>query len=141
LNDFTDQYGFKRGLSTNHALIKLHYEISKILENIPTVRCFAFDFSRAFDSVNHKILIDCMSSYPIPIKALQWVTNFLTGRSQMTKFNGIVSENKCINRSIVQGSVMGPTCFLYLISKLQPLSQNLVYIKYADDRTVIVNQI
>ena len=67
------------------------------------------DFSKAFDIVDHVVLVDKISKLKIPAFALNWLISFLMGRSRRTKVAGVESSQLSINLSIVQGSGVGPT--------------------------------
>jgi ribonucleases P/MRP protein subunit RPP40 len=85
------------------------------------VRCLLIDFSRAFDTVDHSILMSKLTTFDIPQSEVNWVCSFLTGRSQVCKVNGILSQSRKINRSIVEGSGIGPTLYVVVESDLKPL--------------------
>ena len=69
---------------------------------------------------------------------MNWVCSFLTGRSQVCKANGILSESRKINRSIVQGSGIEPTLYVVVESDLKPLSSQNDIFKFADDTNLLV---
>lgn len=96
------------------------------------------DFSRAFDSVSHTILLDKLSMYGCPQVVISWLANFLTDRTQsVASFSGI-SNKLAITRSIIQGSGIGPTAFIAMIADLQPSHKTTKLCKYADDLTVVI---
>jgi hypothetical protein len=95
------------------------------------------DFSKAFDSVNHLILIRKLNKLPVPNIIVRLVYNFLKNRSHFTVYNKIYSQPAFINKSIVQGSVLGPILFIILINDLKPVSEVNKIVKYADDVTLI----
>jgi len=72
------------------------------------VRCVLIDFSKAFDTVNHSILIEKLKRLKLPTFIHGWILNFLTDRKQSTKFNGELLSS-IITRSIVQGSGLTAT--------------------------------
>ena len=75
------------------------------------------DFSKAFDTVNHEILLSKLQKFPIPANILKWIISFLTDCLQIV--NSVCSSVTAITRSIIQGSVVGPYGFIMLmISKL-----------------------
>ena len=73
------------------------------------VRCLLINFSKAFDSVDHLIVINKLKALNIADNIIQWVVSFLTDRNQFVKVGERWSFTKVINRSIVQGSGLGPT--------------------------------
>ena len=133
-----DQFAFRPTGSTNAALVQLFHNVSGILETNDFVRCFLIDFSRAFDSVSHTILLDKLSMYGCPQVVISWLANFLTDRTQsVASFSGI-SNKLAITRSIIQGSGIGPTAFIAMIADLQPSHKTTKLCKYADDLTVVI---
>ena len=94
------------------------------------------------DAVDHLILLKKLDIYHLPgnILVLSWIISFLTERSHCTKINGIVSVFECINRSIVQGSVIGPNLFSLYVADLKALGKTNALCKYADDTTLLVPQ-
>ena len=135
-----DQYAFKATGSTNCALIKFIDYLTSRLENNDYVRCLLVDFSKAFDIVSHAVVIPKLNMLDMRGSIKNWIISFLTGRSQKVKVNGFLSNSQCINRSIVQGSGIGPFLYILMESDLHPLSQVNEILKYADDTNLLVPQ-
>ena len=133
-----DQYAFKPSGSTTAALVHFTHRASEMLNDNHYVRCLMVDFSRAFDTVDHSVLMSKLIKFDIPQSVVNWVCSFLTGRSQVCKVNGILSESRRINRSIVQGSGIGPTLYVIVESNLKPLSSQNDIFKFADDTNLLV---
>ena len=91
------------------------------------------DLKKAFDTVNHPILIRKLEHYGIRENSLQWFTSYLSNRKQYVYFNGHSSEVKSINCGVPQGSVLGPLLFLLYINDLPHVSSNLRFYLFADD--------
>lgn len=129
---------FKPTGSTNCALIDCFDYVSKMLENNNYVRCMFIDFAKAFDMVNHAVVIRKLNllSMPAPIK--NWIISFLTGRTQITRISDCCSDAVPINRSIVQGSGIGPSLYILMESDLQPISAINYIFKFADDTNLLV---
>ena len=115
---FEYQFGFQKGKSTHMALISLVDRITEALDNGDYVVGVFHDFSKAFDTVDHAILLDKMSIYGVRTIALQWVKDYLTGRSQYVTYNGFKSNNSEIKCGVPQGSILGPLLFLFYISMI-----------------------
>ena len=89
----------------------LHH-VTRLLESNAYVRCLSVDFSKAFDRVDHAVLVQKLSKLSMPGCILNWLINFLTGRSHTTKSYGMESNSLPINLSIVQGSGLGPKFYI-----------------------------
>jgi len=128
------QYAYKATGNTTCALINITDTVGRMLENnhYMYVRCLLLDFSKAFDTADHLILLNKLHSYHLPGNILSWIVSFLIDRLQCTNINGILSALECINRSIVQGSAIGPNTFSIYVAAL---------CKYADDTTLLVPEI
>jgi len=143
LNDdlMCDQFGFRPTGSTSAALIDLvHFVYTKFNEGSDYVRCLLVDYSRAFDVVNHQILLEELGTLGLEENIYRWVADFLTGRTQAVKMSDVVSVFLAISQSIVQGSGLGPTLYIALARRLKALSEVNKIIKYADDTTLLVPQ-
>jgi len=136
--ELNDQYAYKPTGSTTGALVDITHRISILLETHEYVRCVLIDFSKAFDTVDHSILVTKLCQLDLPVFVLRWIINFLTDRMQCTKLGFKTSELLPITRSVVQGSGIGPGMFLVYISDLKALGKDNSLIKFADDCTLIV---
>jgi len=134
---FNDQYAYKPTGSTTCALIDFTHRINTMLETNRYVRCVLIDFSKAFDMVDHAILIRKLSSMQLPPLILKWIVAFLSDRTHATRLDFILSTYQSFNRSIVQGSGIGPTLFVIFASDLKPLGHLNYLLKYADDSTLL----
>ena len=111
---YNNQYGFRKKRSTSLALLYLHDKItSAIDERKHTVGIF-LDLSKAFDTVNHRILLDKLEHFGIRGLALEWIKCYLYNRHQYVEFNGISSSLHEISCEVPQGSVLGPLFFLII---------------------------
>ena len=95
------------------------------------------DFKKAFDSVNHEILISKLQlNFGICDPFLTWLKSYLCDRQQFKVVNGTKSEFLPVNYSIPQGSVLGPTLFTVFINDLPSAVKSGELFMYADDTTV-----
>ena len=136
--DLRDQFAFKPTGSTNCALIDCFDYVSRMLESNNYVRCMLIDFSKAFDIVSHGIVIRKLNLLDLPASIKNWVISFLTGRTQITRIFDCFSGALPINRSIVQGSGVGPSLYILMESDLRPISINNFLFKFADDTNLLV---
>ena len=135
-----NQYAYKPTGSTNCALIHALDFITSSLDRPGNhfVEAIAIDFSKAFDTVDHMILLNKIGHLELPHSIYNWVISFLTKRRQIVKVNGVKSRIEPINLGIVQGSVLGPFLFIVMMADLLPLSPSNCIIKYADDTTYLI---
>ena len=97
------------------------------------------DFSKAFDTVNHKILLSKLESYGIRGLPLELFTSYLTNRKQYTSLGNNVSSTQTVTCGIPQGSSLGPVLFLIHINDLPNSSEALTFKVFADDTNVFAS--
>ena len=94
------------------------------------------DLQKAFDTVNHSILLQKMEHYGIRGTALNWFTSYLSERQQYVSVNGNTSDQLEISCGVPQGSVLGPLLFLIYINDLPNVSKFLSFFLFADDTDI-----
>jgi Reverse transcriptase (RNA-dependent DNA polymerase) len=134
----SDQFAFRPTGSTTCALVYFMHHVTRMLETNSYVRCLLVDFTKAFDVVDHVVLVEKISKLKLPECVLKWLISFLVGRNHTTKTAGVESRSLPINLSSVQGSGVGPTLYIILESDLKPVSLMNIVFKYADDTNLLV---
>ena len=127
------QFDFRKKYSTSHAIISIVERINTALNAGKHVAGVFLDFRKAYDTVNHSILLKKMHAYGIRGNILDWFKKYLNNREQFTSINKTHSDKKNISCGIPQGSVLGPLLFLIYINDLPNVSKKLYSILFADD--------
>ena len=109
------QFGFRAAHSTTHALNDLTEDIRKAIDNNSFSVGVFIDLQKAFDTVDHDILIKKLDHYGIRGSANAWFKSYLSDRKQYVTINGVDSELKSMKYGVPQGSVLGPLLFLIYI--------------------------
>ena len=133
-NIFSDvQFGFRERHSTVHALLTFIDKAAHSIDNSSHMIGIFLDFSKAFDTINHDILLSKLSHYGVRGKALEWFRSYLSNRKQYVSLNNNVSSFCDINCGVPQGSILGPLLFLIYINDFCKCSTILSFIHFADD--------
>ena len=133
------QHGFMPNRSTESNLASFTNFISESLSNYGQVDAFFSDFSKAFDSVNHDLLIRKLENYGVRGNMLKWTQSYLTGRSAQVKIKNHISESFEIQSGVPQGSHLGPLLFILFINDITEVIKYSEILLFADDAKLYKN--
>ena len=136
---FSRQFGFLKGRSTADAFLSLVEYIYNCLNNKEYCTGIFIDFTKAFDTVNHEILLGKLERYGVRGMPLRLMASYLKDRKQCVTIDGHCSRQRTINIGVPQGSILGPWLFLIYINDLPNISSVFWPILYADDTTLLAN--
>ena len=131
------QFGFRKNHSTNHAIISIMQKIQDSIQNNRFSIGVFIDLQKAFDTVNHSILLEKLDHYGISGISNTWFRSYLTERQQFVSISGDKSELTTIEHGVPQGSVLGPLLFLIYINDLHQCIINSTSFHFADDTNLL----
>ena len=135
---FKNQFGFRPGHSTIHAILKFCDTVqAAIAKNDFNITVF-IDLKKAFDTVDFEVLLAKLRHYGFSGVVNDWFRSYLTGRLQITEINGVRSDTRTVRTGVPQGSVCGPLLFLILINDFH-LAVDTETVLFADDTTLQVS--
>ncbi|XP_072018350.1 uncharacterized protein [Amphiura filiformis] len=127
------QHGFRKRRSCDTQLILTIDDLAKGIEDKGQTDMILLDFAKAFDKVSHRLLLHKLQHYGIRGPTLQWVTDFLSHRTQQVLVDGQISTQANVSSGVPQGSVLGPLLFLAYINDLPDCVKSSTTRLFADD--------
>ena len=135
---YTFQYGFRELHSTHDAVFKLLEIINKSKDDRQhSLVCF-LDIRKAFNCVDHTVLLQIFQKLGFGGKVLDWVSDFLSNRKQFVNINGSISRELTLLDGVPQGSVLGPIFYLVYVNFIGSIGLEIPPLLFADDTAIIV---
>ena len=134
---YGSQHGFKEAHSTETAALEFIDRIYQILDSGEIPISIYLDLSKAFDTLDHNILLYKLNYYGIRGTALEWFRSYLTNRAQYVEYDGECSESLQITTGVPQGSILGPMLFIIYMNDIHLASSKFNAILHADDTTLM----
>ena len=131
-----NQWGFKKGISTESLLLYLTETWKKAIDAGYKVGVIFVDFKKAFDTVDHRILESKLLATGISGNFHEWIVNYLSERSQYVSVNGVNSSIRFVEIGVPQGSLLGPRLYAIYANDLPEATVNGYIHMFADDTTI-----
>ena len=133
---YSSQYGFRKGHSTQHAILDI-VNAMQINMNQGLFSCGVFiDLKKAFDTVDHNILLNKLNHYGFRGIINDWFSSYLNNRMQSTQIGPYISNKANVSYVIPQGSVLGPLLFLLYVNDIHQCSNKHKFYLFADDTNI-----
>jgi hypothetical protein len=133
------QYGFRQHRSTTDAVADLINYVTCSIDNQCEVGALYVDVAKAFDSIDHAIVLQKLHSYGFRGMANVWLRSYFANRMQYVELNGVKSNLRKLRTGIPEGSILGPLIFLLYINDLPLVCPDAHFVLYADDTTCLTH--
>ena len=127
------QSGFRKRHSTKFAALSFSDNIRRNMDQGQLTGAVFIDLRKAFDTVDHTVLLIKLSNLGILDKEHGWFTDYLSNRTQVVEFQGVTSTPEAISTGVPQGSILGPLLFILHINDLPEVVSECNILMYADD--------
>lgn len=132
-----NQFGFRKNLNTSDAVIKLLNTVYKSTDDKYLTLAIFADLSKAFDCVDHKILLKKLDYLGIRGVAHSWIASYLSNRTQIVKIGSSISSPVTLTSSVPQGSVIGPLLYILYVNDFPNSIKNGLVTQFADDTSCL----
>ena len=129
------QCGFQKGFKAQHCLLVLVEKCCEVLDKRGYAGILLTDLSKAFDCINHELLIAKLHAYGFSLESLKSIQSYLSNKIQRVKINSSFSEYSNVKSGVPQGSISGPFFFNIFICELLFDDTDIDLANYADDKT------
>ena len=130
------QFGFKAGKTTTDCSVDLVDDITKVIDEGSYAVSIFLDLSKAFDTVNHSILLSKLDLYGIRAGENQWFKSYLSKRKQKVFADGVESNFYFLKSGVPQGSILGPFLFIVYINDMVRATNYFTVRLFADDTSL-----
>lgn len=130
------QHGFLKGRSTTTNLVSFVDEVTKGMEGGGQVDAVYTDYRKAFDRLDHSILLAKLYAAGIGGDLLRWFTSYVNGRTQTVALNGFTSDPSLIPSGVPQGSILGPLLFIIFVNDIDQCFKHSNFLLFADDMKI-----
>lgn len=131
-----NQSAYRSNHSTTTALLNISDDIYDALDDSELTILVLLDYSKAFDTINHRLLFAKLKSLGFASSAISWICSYLTDRKQKVKTSRDESGWETIKNGVPQGSILGPLLFTIMVYDIQQCIKNGKYHMYADDTQI-----
>ena len=136
---YRGQYGFREKCSTQDAITDLVENITRAIDNNEFTIGIFIDLSKAFDTIDHQLLLRKLKYYGVRGIVNKWIKCYLSNRFQFVTNNNVNSSKEKIVCGVPQGSILGPILFLIYINDLYKVSTVMRFIIFADDTNMLLS--
>ena len=133
------QFGFRSNRSSFMAIIEAYNDIVSNLDNKNHTLGIFLDLSKAFDTINHNILLDKLHHYGVRGSAFEWFRDYIHARTQFVSYNNHKSTLLEISCGVPQGSILGPLLFILYLNDIAFSTNFFKFIIYADDTNLLAS--
>ena len=131
------QHGFRPGRSCLSQLLDYYTHLLDASTDSCPIDAIYLDYAKAFDKVNHEVIISKLQHLGVSGKLLIWIQQFLTNRTQIVTVDGATSSECKVTSGVPQGSVLGPFLFLIMINDLPQVMNHSEIFTFADDTKIV----